>query len=182
VSTHGSLYRSVMGAAFESLPAEVQRFHSLQGTCVLSGRVAIDGPKSRVGALVARIMKLPAAAADAPMQFKLCANHAHEVWTRCFPGRDMTSTMSRARGRLVESLGPLKLHFRLVAGGDRLTMQLERVTALGVRCPRWLMPIVEAEETESPGRLHFDVEASLPRIGRVVRYRGYLDLNSASTS
>jgi hypothetical protein len=44
------------------------------------------------------------------------------------------------------------------------------------------MPIVEAEETERPGRLHFDVQASLPGIGRVVRYRGYLDLNSASTS
>jgi hypothetical protein len=39
-------------------------------------------------------------------------------------------------------------------------------------------PAVRAQETGDSGRLHFDVQASLPMFGRIVHYRGYLDLDS----
>jgi hypothetical protein len=176
------LYRRVIGAAFEKLPGEVQRFHSLQGRWTLDGRVTIFGPQTRIGALLCRILKLPAAAAETPMQFELSADPIREIWTRRFAGRPMMSTMSIAGGQLVESLGPLRMHFRLEASADRLVMHLERMHVGGVRCPRSLMAVIHAQETADPGRLHFDVQASLPMLGRIVHYRGYLDLSSMTST
>jgi len=167
-----------MGPAFDNLPAEVQRFHSLRGRWTLDGRVTIFGAQTRIGALLCWVMGLSGATAEAPMQFQLSADPEREVWTRCFPGRRMRSTMSEANGHLVESLGPLRLYFRLEASGDRLVMHLERMHAAGVPCPRPLMALIRAQETGDSGRLHFDVQASLPLLGRIVHYRGYLDLNS----
>jgi len=43
-----------------------------------------------------------------------------------------------------------------------------------VPCPTWLMPRIVAVEEGGQGRLHFDVSASVPGLGRVVGYKGHL--------
>lgn len=63
----------------------------------------------------------------------------------------------------------------------RLLMRLERLRFLGIPCPRWLMPRVLAEETGDADRLLFKVEASLPWIGTVTRYRGHLVIPAADS-
>ena len=53
-------------------------------------------------------------------------------------------------------------------------MRLTRLRFLGLPCPRWAMPVIIAEEDSSGDRLQFKVMASLPLVGQVAGYSGYL--------
>jgi hypothetical protein len=53
-------------------------------------------------------------------------------------------------------------------------MHLVGMRFLGIRCPRWLLPRIAAQETGNAGQLHFHVVASLPLLGHVAAYRGHL--------
>jgi hypothetical protein len=43
------------------------------------------------------------------------------------------------------------------------------------------VPSVLAEETASPGKLHFNVAAHLPLVGMLAEYRGYLQIELKET-
>lgn len=46
---------------------------------------------------------------------------------------------------------------------------------VGFPVPRMLLPVSEtAESVDAEGRVTFDVAVSLPWLGRIVRYRGWL--------
>jgi len=171
-----SLYRTLLRERFAALSAELQRFHSSEGAAKFSGCVQVEGARTCIGALISRIIGLPAACAQSPLAFELRAEAAHERWTRCFPDRRMSSTLRSRDGRLVESLGPLTLHFELVVADNRLVMQVVELKVFGVVLPRSFARGIRAEETGCEGRLHFEVRASLPWLGHIVSYSGYLEL------
>ena len=91
----------------------------------------------------------------------------------------MRSTLRWVDGEIEERLGAARLRFALQAEPQRLSMQLKSLRFLGLPCPRWLMPEILAEERDEDGRFHFHILASVPLIGRVAAYRGYLELGSA---
>ena len=68
-----------------------------------------------------------------------------------------------------------RLGFPLEGNADKLEMRLVWLRFLGLPCPHWLLPSIIAEETTTQGRLHFHVRASLPLLGLVTGYRGYLE-------
>jgi hypothetical protein len=70
------------------------------------------------------------------------------------------------------------LTFELLEAAGALEMRLERLHFLGVRCPLWLMPQVVALESGVADSLNFQVKASLPLIGTVASYSGYLSMPS----
>jgi len=85
--------------------------------------------------------------------------------------------LSRPRegGRIQERFGPLTMDLRLTPEGDRLVYRVEGWRLGQVPLPRALAPSTSAhEEVDAEGRFVFDVEISLPLIGRLVRYRGWL--------
>ncbi|MBA2964446.1 DUF4166 domain-containing protein [Ramlibacter sp. MAH-25] len=165
-----------MGPQFAQLPSPLQHFHALAGAHVLSGWVEVEAPASRAARLLARCLGAPLNAHQGPIRFELEAGAAEEVWTRHFPGKTMRSRLTQAAGHIVERLGFAQLRFGLEGDVDMLEMKLVQLRFLGVPCPRWLLPAVVAEETATPGQLHFRVKASLPLIGVVASYRGYLKL------
>jgi hypothetical protein len=171
-----SLYQQVMGARFTELPSPLQRFHALQGTHVLSGWVELGAPASFAARVLARCLGAPLAAQHGPIQFELKAGAEEEAWTRHFPGKTMKSRLTHAGGHVVERLGFAKLWFALEGDSKMLEMKLVRLRFLGVPCPRWLLPAIVAKETATPDHLHFRVGASLPLIGLVASYQGYLKL------
>jgi hypothetical protein len=175
-----SLYQQVMGADYAALPAPLQHFHALEGSHVLTGVVQVDAPASFPARMLAWSLGTPLQARQGAIRFELQADAYSETWTRHFPGSSMQSRLTLAGGRVTERLGPARLSFTLHGGADKLQMQLASLHFLGVPCPRWLRPAIVAEETASEGRLHFLVQASLPVIGLVTRYRGHLDLPEAS--
>jgi hypothetical protein len=66
--------------------------------------------------------------------------------------------------------------FALDAAPEQLAMRLVQLDFLGIPCPHWLLPRVEARESGNAGRFHFHVQASLAFVGVVAAYRGHLEL------
>jgi hypothetical protein len=165
-----------MGAEFIALPAPLQHFHSLQGTHVLNGWVEVHPPASFAARIFARLLGAPLKAQSGPIRFELKADETSEVWTRHFPGKTMQSRLVLNEGRIAERLGVARLLFALKGSPEALRMQLARLHFLGVPCPRWLLPEIVAEETATTGKLHFRVQATLPLVGMVTGYQGYLEL------
>jgi hypothetical protein len=171
-----SVYRQVLGADFNLLATELQRFHSMAGRVELTGRFSVKGPHSAAGRLVSALFALPRTAAETSFKFELDANARQETWRRHFPGRSMVSRMRAGPGMLVERFGPIHFYFRLKADDGQLNMLLQSVTIFGIRSPKFLMPKVMAHEAGADGKLHFSVSAHLPVVGLLAEYRGYLEI------
>ena len=78
-------------------------------------------------------------------------------------------------GLLRERVGPSTFVFALATSADGMALELRGVRFLGVPLPRLLAPMVRTFESERDGRYRFEVEASLPLLGRIVRYVGWLE-------
>jgi hypothetical protein len=67
------------------------------------------------------------------------------------------------------------MDLRLIPEPDRLVYRVEGWRLGPVPLPRLLAPLTRThEEVDGEGRFVFDVEISLPLVGRLVRYRGWL--------
>ena len=97
-----------------------------------------------------------------------------ETWTRDFAGRRFKSRLSRRGPLLVERFGPLRFGFDLLSDDRGLSMNLKRWWLGPMSLPVFLAPYSPAREWEENGIFHFDVPISLPIVGLVVRYRGWL--------
>lgn len=175
-----SLYESVLGPRYAQLPAAVGRFHRLAGRHRLSGWVRTEAPTSAAARALAFCLGTPRGSSEGPLHFELDAGPGQESWTRHFPAGTMRSRMRLAARRIQERLGAARLTFGLSVAEGQLSMQLEGLRFLGLPCPRWLMPRIVAEESGAADRLHFRVAASLPLLGTVASYQGYLDLGAAA--
>lgn len=173
-----TLYQRVMGGDFDRLSSPVARFHRLAGQQVLHGQVQVLAPASLLGRVLAWGLGAPQQAGQGAIRFELDATPGAEVWTRIFPTRTMRSTLREAPGFVVEHMGAARLLFVLQAvEGGRLEMRLQRMSFLGIPCPRWLQPAIVARETgQGDDELHFDVQATVPWVGRVVAYQGHLQV------
>jgi Domain of unknown function (DUF4166) len=171
-----TLYPRILGAAYPNLPSAVQRFHVLQGLQVLHGEVQTEAPASFLARCLAICLGAPRERSQGPLRFELDAGPMEETWTRHFPTRTMRSTLRWAEGEIEERLGASRLRFALEATPEGLRMQLQRVHCFGLPCPRWLQPSVVAEERGEGERLHFCIRATVPFVGQVASYCGYLDL------
>jgi hypothetical protein len=165
-----------MGPAYEQLPLPLRQFHALSGRHALQGWVKMVAPKSAPARWMAWCLGTPGQGREGAIRFELEAGEMQETWTRHFPHQVMRSRLLYEDGHVVERLGPAKVRFRLEGSADRLSMKLAGMHFLGVPCPRWLAPDVLAEETASPGRLHFRIRASLPLVGVVTDYQGWLEV------
>jgi NAD(P)-dependent dehydrogenase (short-subunit alcohol dehydrogenase family) len=171
------LYERVMGDRFATLPAEVQAMHDVFRDGGATGEAEVTGAVSPVAAFVARIIGFPK-----PGHHRL---HVHfqerdgrETWTRDFSGRCFQSHLSQHRYWLVERFGPFRFAFDLPSDEFGLTMVMQRWWIGSLPLPKWLAPRSTAREWSEGGRFHFDVPIELPFVGRIVHYRGWLELLS----
>lgn len=173
-----ALFPTVMGERYERLHPDLRAFHDLTGAATLHGEVRTQPAQSWLAGLLGLAMGTPRAASQGPLRFELGETGADQQWTRHFPHRSMVSRMSVRQGALAETLGPVRLTFALEEDAGRLRMKLQRMHFLGLPCPAFLLPQVTATEHGGGGRLHFDVSAALPWIGRVAAYQGHLDVTA----
>lgn len=176
-----SMYEALMGAGFLRLSPSVRAFHRLRGPHVLHGLVQTEAPRTFLARLMARCLGTPLSPSMGAIRFELDAHTDHEVWIRHFPTNTMMSRVRLVHGELTESFGPTRLHFCLEEVEGRLVMRLTRLMFLMLPCPRWAMPVVIAEEDGSGDRLQFNVKASLPLVGQVAGYSGYLVVDIGET-
>lgn len=83
-------------------------------------------------------------------------------------------TIPQAAGAL-ERFGPLELELSASMRQGALIVTVECARLFGLPLPAALCPQSAAMEYETPqGHFGFDISASLPRIGLLVRYHGHL--------
>lgn len=171
-----SMYPAVMGDAFGRLDARVQQFHTFVGRHEFFGEVQVGAPGSGLAKVLAVFLGAPLESAQGPIRFELLAQPGIETWTRFFPAKTMRSTLTKEGGRITERLGASRLTFELLEIDGALEMRLDKLRFLGVPCPGWLLPQVIARETGAGHNLHFQIQASVPFLGMVASYTGYLEM------
>lgn len=170
-----SLFAQVLGPAFETLPAPLRALHVAQGMQRYRGDVEVERGKGLLSRLVAAATHLPPDGAG-PLRVEIDASPNHERWTRFIGGRAMPSRLWRDGDVLCERLGLATFGFRLEVVDAAIVWRVMRVRVFGMSLPaRWFTG-VGARESAERERYRFDVWARLPRIGVLVRYCGWLDV------
>jgi Domain of unknown function (DUF4166) len=168
------LYRRLLGPRFDALPACVRALHDLGGTSVWRGRGDVERGAAPLSRLVAAIAALPPTGADQPLRVTFTAAASRELWSRQFGCRYFRTIQYERHGLLYERVGPSVLAFTPIASAEGLVLRLDGFKVLGLPLPRVMHPRVRTFECEAGGRYHFEVEVTLPGVGLLVRYGGWL--------
>jgi hypothetical protein len=167
------LYRRVIGPAFDALPVAVRRVHEVCRDGGASGEGRVERGTGLVARTVARVMGFPPAGTH-PLHVAFAERDGVETWTRSFGQHVFSSRLSQKGARLVERFGPLRFHFDLPSDDQGLRMEMRRWTCFGLPLPLALGPRIQAREWQEGESFRFEVTATLPLIGLVVRYDGWL--------
>ncbi|MGF3027483.1 DUF4166 domain-containing protein [Methylobacterium aquaticum] len=175
----GPLYRDLLGAAFDALPARVRALHDGTGLRRWTGAATVTRGRGLVARLLCALIGFPETARSAPVTVSFAPEAGGERWTRTIGGRTFASVHAAGTGRdrylLVERFGIVAVSLALVRDGARLRFVPRRWSLLGVPMPGVLLPVGESVETESDGRFAFDVTIRVPLVGLIVAYRGTLE-------
>jgi hypothetical protein len=172
------LYRRILGAAWEKLPAEIRALHDLNGPAIVAGRASVARGNGILAGAAAAWIGFPRTLADTPVRVRFDVQAGIETWTRTLGRNTFSSRQFAGTGRserlLCERFGPLTLAMALVPDGQRLQLVLRRWSMGGVPLPLWLGPRIEAFESVEEGRFRFHVRISHPLTGLIVKYEGWL--------
>jgi hypothetical protein len=127
---------------------------------------------------------LPAAGADVPVKLVVTPHVQGERWARTFGATPFVTEQSAAGdgATLVERIGPTEVNYNLeIAGGALYYRQVAAYLRLGplrLPLPRWLAPHIAARESPMPDEksTHISVKVTLPAIGLLVSYKGYIEI------
>lgn len=171
-----TLFQQALGAAFFRLPESLRRLHASRGRARYAGRARVERGSGPAARLCAWMTRLPPAGEDVALVVDFDCNPRLETWSRDFGGRAMRSAVTLRDGLLRERLGPLQFRFALHANDGAIWWTVAGVRLLGVvPLPASLFDGVRCREYERDGRYHFEVDASLPVAGRIIRYGGWLE-------
>ncbi len=158
----------------KDIPPAVLDLHAREG--VFKGTCDITCGTGWIAALLLKLGGFPNAGQDVPVT--LSTTHAEDaaMWVRNFGGHQTRSRIVLTdNGLIAEKFGPFTLAMRPELRGDALALPVAGFKVLGIPVPAFLWPRSETTETsDSDGCYVFDVSASMPIIGPLIRYQGYL--------
>ena len=169
------LFKRLLGASFDGLPAPIRRVHDDRKHKVLCGRCHISRGSGLLVSLLGWAASLPQSGDDLPLSVSFLRDGAGEVWSRDFGGHPMRSTLAERNGLLEEVLGPARFSFALRVDDSGVAWSVAGISVLGVPLPAAWFKAVTARQSVQSGRYTFDVRAELPWIGLLVHYYGWLE-------
>ena len=171
-----SVFQQVLGAEFYHLAAAVKQLHARQGDFTYRGRTRIVRGSSWLSRLYGWAARLPPAMDDAETTVCFSTMPGREIWQRQFGNARMQSRLWPHEGLLCERLGAVRFGFHPYRKDTALHWAVHRVHLLGViPLPASWFDAVRSRESVVDGRYHFEVQASLPLAGLLVRYEGHLE-------
>jgi uncharacterized protein DUF4166/saccharopine dehydrogenase-like protein len=178
-SLEPTLYEQILGHAYRTLPEPIRRLHEVHDQENYHGEATVVVGRSWLSRACVRVMRLPRNAERVSLHVTIERIEQGEKWTRRFGAHEFSSHLTRPHDRkpgvVIERFGLLSFRLGLHASEAGLSMPIARAYVMGIRMPNWLTPISATYETvDAAGRFHFDVDVSLPLVGRVVRYLGWL--------
>lgn len=174
-----TLYQTLLGAAFFRLPDTLRTLHGAHGSARYAGRVTVTRGRGLLSRLCGRLARLPPAMTEAPVTVEFVTGPKGEIWNRQFgaPPRAarMRSRLWHRDGQLRERVGAIQLRFVLHTHEGTIYWNVVGARLLGVLpLPAALFREVRCNEREINGHYAFEVEATLPLAGPLIRYGGWL--------
>lgn len=170
-----AVFQQILGHAFGRLPPQLQRVHSSEHAQVLfRGRCQVVRGRGLLIRMAAWLASLPPTAEDVPIAVAIYRDHTGETWTRRFGTHEMRSRLWADGTLLAERLGAITFTFELQEIDGRIEWRVHAARVLGIRLPTsWFMHTRATELLEND-RYTFDVRATLPLLGTLISYRGWL--------
>lgn len=162
---------------FALMPEAVRAAHAPDPAVELKGEVDIEGAATWPAGLIARLFGFPGAGHALPASVTIEREDDGEIWIRRFGDAVFESHLSAGPGgnRLIERFGALSCELSARADARGFELAIEGARAMGIPLPRALAPRTQASASiDAQGRYRFDVEITLPVVGRLVAYRGWL--------
>jgi hypothetical protein len=167
-----TLYRRLLGDAFDTLPPVLRRFHAQEagGSARLVFEVSHgNGGLSRAAAKIGR---LPRPGAKVRGSLRVVVEGERERWIREVGGRRVETLQWRADGRLIEATGLLRLGFEVNGDADGLRFRSVRGWLGGLPLPPPLLPKVTASIVGREASWWVTVRVELPVLGLLMQYEG----------
>ena len=164
-------------AGFDDMPAAVRAAHAPDPACEIEGQVDIDGAESWAARMIARVFGFPPEGRAQPASVTIERDGDGETWIRRFGNEIFASHLSAgaAANRLTERFGPMAFDLDARADASGFELSIRGARLFGVPLPRALAPSTRAgASVDEHGRYRFDVLITLPVVGRLVRYKGWL--------
>lgn len=172
-----SLFQQYIGPAWDDVPPVIQRLHDqprkhphwLGWSQVRRGR-------HWLARVIGRLLRLPPSAHRMPLTLHFLPMHRgqQEQWLRNFGGHTMNTVMTMNNGSLVETFGVASVNLHVASHKRGLVMTCAGARFAGIPLPKWLWPRVDAYEHAYGERCYFSVKVSLPVVGLLVHYHGWL--------
>jgi NAD(P)-dependent dehydrogenase (short-subunit alcohol dehydrogenase family) len=173
-----TLFARALGSTFATLPDAIQNAHHVDDVLVLEGRASIEGAKTLLVRVIARLLGFPRDGRDVPVCVTMRTEDDCEEWTRVFGRKRFRTQLAPLDGfpnRIIERFGPCTFNLRLTARPDGLDYIVISGRIGFVPLPPFLIPRSAAtERVDEAGRFQFDVPIALPGLGLLVHYRGWL--------
>lgn len=168
------LFAQVLGPAFEQLAPQVRALHSIAERQRWRGQGEVLRGSHWLVAPCAWLARLPPTS-TVPVTVEFVVDAAGERWNRQFGRARMASRLWLRQGSLYEQLGAVRFRFGLREEAGQVFWRAERAWAFGLLPlpARWFTR-VHCREREHAGRYEFLVDVSMPLIGRLIRYEGWL--------
>jgi hypothetical protein len=125
------LYPQLLGHDFEKLPRALRDFHSVPGGGSASGTASVR----RTRGWLAGMVGFPPSGDGIPVGLQVVASESQEIWIRRFGVTELRTVQRREGDLLLETVGPLRIYFRVFADptGMRFQSQSARL---------WIVPIL----------------------------------------
>jgi hypothetical protein len=173
-----SLFPALLGKHWQQLATPVQLMHGDTPYVLARGVADVEGAGNLAVRWLRQILGLPKPGLQQSLEVTIERHGTREIWTRRFAGKTMRSVLEQVANMplLSERLGPITLRFELLPEGMAIQWQLRSARLLGLPLPLSLFGDVLSHSGANDGRYTFHIDARLPLLGRLIAYRGWLEL------
>jgi len=171
-----SVFQSALGDEFAQLPAPLKEAHLVTSYKTLTGTVDVQRGKNPLANLIAFIFGFPNSQENAPIEVTMDLQGEKELWTRTIGKSVFRSVLSKGQkpNEVFEKFGPIKFKITLNHKQGQLFYNLVSTQFFGIPLPKFLTPKSDTHERSEDGKFIFDVDISLPILGRLIKYTGKL--------
>jgi hypothetical protein len=173
------LFGRTLGSALARYQAPVRALHTVCDATVAFGRSEIRRGNGIVARLVGWLFGFPPSGRRMPTAITILATGQAEIWYRRFAGHPILTYLQPApasRHPAVSERFRFGVTFDLLVleQDGRLRFELAGMRVGGVPMPRFLWPLLKAEERAERGGFRFDIDIRLRGFGPLIHYRGWV--------
>lgn len=179
-----SLFQRLFKTQFQTMPKPWQIFHTAIGHHEFEGEAEVIRGKNIILQALATLLRLPPTS-KVPVKLVIEKQGLGESWARYF-GKSFFSTVLYLDEKketaedgfyLRERFGPLCFGIVLTVEDKTVVWSIDRWWFFHIPLPKFFAPRSKTKEfVDDEGRYAFDIDLSVPFLGRLIAYRGWLNV------